>query len=266
MDKIYWSTGQFMLGSLVGTVAIAVFAVSIQLQQMYMMFSTSISGVFLPRVTAMISNQSSKKEISDLFIKTGRFQYIVMSFILSSFILFGKYFVVLWAGQDYEEAYIIALFFFIPLTVPLIQNLGIVILQARNQLKFRSVMYIIIAILSLFLQIPLIKLYGAIGSAIAISLALIIGQIIIMNIYYYKKQGLNIPKFWSEILSMSFVPFAISIISFFIISSYNPVTISKLLFSGFIFSVTYIIFFWNFSMNKYEKNIFSQTFKKFVKI
>ncbi|EKC45638.1 hypothetical protein OBE_16754, partial [human gut metagenome] len=32
-----------------------------------------------------------------------------------------------------------------PLTIPLIQNLGITILQARNQMEFRSILYIIIA-------------------------------------------------------------------------------------------------------------------------
>jgi O-antigen/teichoic acid export membrane protein len=53
MDRIYWSTGQFVLGAFAGPAAVAVFAVAIQLEQMYMSFSTAISGVFLPKVTAM---------------------------------------------------------------------------------------------------------------------------------------------------------------------------------------------------------------------
>lgn len=93
MDRIYWSTGQFVLGAMVGTVAVAVFAVAIQLQGMYMMFSTAIVGVFLPRVTAMVTKNNDKKELSDLFIRTGRVQYVVMAFILSGFIVFGKYFI-----------------------------------------------------------------------------------------------------------------------------------------------------------------------------
>ena len=78
---------------MVGTVAVAVFAVAIQLQGMYMMFSTAIVGVFLPRVTAMVTKNNDKKELSDLFIRTGRVQYVVMAFILSGFIVFGKYFI-----------------------------------------------------------------------------------------------------------------------------------------------------------------------------
>ena len=53
IDRLYWSTGQLVLGAFVGTAAVAVFAVGIQLEQMYMAFSTAISGVFLPKVTAM---------------------------------------------------------------------------------------------------------------------------------------------------------------------------------------------------------------------
>ena len=57
MDRIYWSTGQFILGIYRGAVAIAVYAVAIQLQSIYMLFSTAISGVFLPKVTAMVAKK-----------------------------------------------------------------------------------------------------------------------------------------------------------------------------------------------------------------
>lgn len=69
MDRIYWSTGQFVLGIYRGTAVVAVYAIAIQLLNMYMMFSTAISGVFLPRVTAMVSRHSSERDISDLFIE-----------------------------------------------------------------------------------------------------------------------------------------------------------------------------------------------------
>ena len=75
MDRIYWSTGQFVLGAYAGTVVVAIFAVAIQLEHMYMSFSTAISGVFLPKVTAMAVLDSDGKSISNLFIKVGRIQY-----------------------------------------------------------------------------------------------------------------------------------------------------------------------------------------------
>ena len=54
MDRIYWGTGQFVLGAVVGTTAVAIYAVAIQLLNMYMQFSNAISSLFLPKVTSML--------------------------------------------------------------------------------------------------------------------------------------------------------------------------------------------------------------------
>ena len=256
MDRIYWSTGQFVLGALVGTTAVAVFAVAIQLEHLYMQFSSAISGVFLPKVTAMVARNNDRKEISNLFIKTGRIQYIILAFILSGFIVFGRDFIKLWAGSEYEEAYLITLLFFVSLTIPLIQNLGITILQARNQMKFRSLLYIVIAVVSLVFQIVLAKQYSGFGCAIAIAGALFLGQGLIMNIYYLTKQGLDIISFWKEIGKMSVVPLFMIIVSFFIISFISLNTWLSLGVAIILFSAIYLPLFMHFSMNNYERNLF----------
>ena len=262
MDRIYWSTGQFVLGAMVGTVAVAVFAVAIQLQGMYMMFSTAIVGVFLPRVTAMVTKNNDKKELSDLFIRTGRVQYIVMAFILSGFIVFGKYFIHFWAGDGYDDAYTIALLFLVPLTIPLIQNLGITILQARNQMRFRSEVYVVIALVSLGFQIPLAKYYGGIGCAMAIAGALTLGQIIVMNIYYHKKQGLNIIGFWKEIIQMSIVPFLLCTAAICVLHYYPIHTFKNMCLGILIFTALYLPLFMKLSMNRYERTLVLAPIKK----
>lgn len=259
MDRIYWSTGQFVLGIYRGAAVVGIYAVAIQLQNMYMMFSTAISSVFLPKVTAMVARGNDREEISDLFIRTGRIQYIVMALILSGFIVFGKDFIHVWAGPGYEDAYTITLLFFIPLTVPLIQNLGIVIHQARNEMKFRSVLYIVIAIGCLVFSIPMAKAYGGIGCAIATSAALTLGQILIMNVYYQRKQGLDILKFWREIGKMTIAPAIVSVVAIGLMRSSNlefgsiPVLGCAIL----VFMLVYIPAFWAGSMNKSERQLFS---------
>ena len=257
MDRIYWSTGQFVLGIYKGSVAIAVYAVAIQLESMYMMFSTAISSVFLPKVTSMVTKGSSDEEISDLFIRTGRIQYIVMAYILSAFVVFGKQFIILWAGDDYADAYYLTLMFFVPLTVPLIQNLGILILQARNQMKFRSMLYIVIALCSLGLSIYLAQIYGGYGCAFATGMALLIGQGLIMNIYYQKKQRINIKVFWWEILKMSIVPAIFIVVGLYALNHFEPSNMTVLDFAKYLilYTVLYIPLFLIFSINKEEKDL-----------
>lgn len=263
MDRVYWSTGQFVLGAMVGTAAVAVFAIAIQLEGMYMQFSTAISSVFLPKVTAMVATNRSRKEISDLFIRTGRIQYIVLAYILSGFIIFGRQFIELWAGAGYSDAYMISLLFFIPLTVPLIQNLGITILQARNEMKFRSVLYIIIALVSLAMQIVLTRYFGGIGCAMGVSGALVVGQILIMNVYYRRRQDLDIKTFWKEISKMSIIPIVLIFSSMLVIRHFFALdSWGKLILGIAAFSLVYIPLFFRFSMTDDERNLFISMFHK----
>lgn len=256
VDKIYWSTDQLILGAVSGTVSVAIYSVGSTFNNYYMSFSTAISGVFLPKVTKMVTNGVSDKELSDLFIKTGRIQYIIMSFILSGFIIFGQEFINTWAGIDYASAYYIAIVVMIPLTIPLIENIGITILQAKNMHKFRSNVYIVIAILNLLGSIPLSKTYGEIGAAICTGISMIIGNIIIINIYYYKKINIDIPSFVRNIFIIT-IPVAISIIiGFFMNYIININGYLGIAIKGSIFAVIFFILMWIMGMNKYEKELF----------
>lgn len=256
MDRVYWSTGQFVLGAVAGTVAVSVFAVAIHLESMYLQFSTAISSVFLPRVTSMVALNANDEELSNLFIRTGRIQNLIMCLILFGFIVFGQQFVNLWAGYEYSDAYIMTLAFFISLYAPLIQNMGITILQARNQMRFRSLLYICLAVLALIAEVIFAKLWGGIGCAMAVAIALIIGQGIIMNIYYYKVQHLNIMRFWTEILKMDAAPFLLTFVAFyltrnvFIIDDWVNLSIGV-----FAFVVIYIALIIPCGMNAYERNL-----------
>lgn len=267
MDRIYWSTGQFVLGIFQGAIMVAVYAVAIQLSNLYIMFSTAISGLFLPKVMAMVTRNEDRKVISDLFIKTGRIQFIVIAFVLAGFIIFGRQFILLWAGEGYENAYWISLLFFIPLTVPLIQNLGITILQARNEMKFRSTLYVIIAIVSLGLSVPMAKSYGGIGCAFATALALTAGQIVVMNIYYQRKQDIDIIKFWKEIGKMSIIPFVVTLFSLLLIWKMNIdiSNITRLAGGIVLFSLFYLPLSWFGSMNASERSLFSGMILKLIK-
>ena len=267
IDRIYWSTGQFVLGIFRGAAMVAVYAVAIQLSNLYIMFSTAISGLFLPKVMAMVTRNEDRKVISDLFIRTGRIQFIVIAFVLAGFIIFGRQFILLWAGEGYENAYWISLLFFIPLTVPLIQNLGITILQARNEMKFRSTLYVIIAIASLGLSIPMAKSYGGIGCAFATALALTAGQIVVMNIYYQRKQDIDIIKFWKEIGKMSIIPFVVTLFSLLLIwkMDIDISNITRLAGGIVLFSLFYLPLSWFGSMNASERSLFSGMILKLIK-
>ena len=255
MDRLYWSSGQFVLGATSGTAEVAIFSVAIQLKIMFYAFSTAIAGVFLPKVTAMISNGASNDEISSLFIRVGRIQYIILAFILTGFILLGRPFVNLWAGENYDEAYPIALLFMVASLPDLIQNIGITILMARNELKYRSILLVSWAMVGVLLSILLSHWWGMLGCAIAISIGLIGGQGIMLNIYYKRKINLDILRFWLEIMKMSVIPIIIIALGFMILKQVPVVTSGQFASAATVLTLIYIPLFFRFSLNGYERGL-----------
>ncbi len=263
MDRIYWSTGQFILGAIIGTAAVAVYSVAIQLKQLYYSFSTSIVGVFLPRITSMVAQGSSDKQISDIFLRVGRIQFILVYCIFSGFVLVGDTFIHIWAGSGYDDAYIICVLFFGATMIPLIQNMGITILQARNELKYRSLLILTCSFVSLIIAIPVAKLYGGIGVAVVTSLAIIIGHGLLLNIYYYRKQRIDIISFWREILIIAIAPTFV-VFFFHILLCFYPITsLLQLLFAMCLYSMAYMLVSYKFSMNDYERDLVKSILFKF---
>lgn len=265
IDKVNWSLDQFILGAVSGTVATAIYSVAGKLNSMYMNFSTAISNVMLPKVTKMEDSKATNNEFTNIFIKTGRIQYLLMALIITGFVLFGQVFINWWAGEGYGEAYIIACILMIPITIPLIQNIGLSILQAKNLYKYRTIIFLGIAILNVAMSIPLAKVYGGIGAAIATSISLILGQGIILNIYYHKKVGINMIEFWKNIIKMTIpmffaVMFGVVLNVLFISDSIFVLALKIVL-----YTIVYCIVVWFFSMNEYEKNLIKKPIRKLLK-
>lgn len=204
IDQINWSIDKFLLGRISGTISVAVYSVGGQINSMYLQFSTSISNVFVPQVNRIVAEKNDDHELTNIFIKVGRVQFMVLSLIMTGFIYFGNSFINLWTGQGYSESYYVAILLIVPVTIPLIQNIGIEIQRAKNKHKARSIVYFIIAIANIFISIPLINILGTVGAAIGTAISLIVGNVLFMNWYYYRKLNINIPLFWKSMIC--FIP------------------------------------------------------------
>lgn len=253
IDRIYWGTDGVIIGKYIGVTAVGIYSIASIFNQLYMNFSTAISGVLFPKINRLIV-EDKHEEISNLFIKVGRLQYILLGLISSGFILFGKEFIYLWLGEGYSEVYKIALWIMIPpLTVPLIQNTGIAIMQARNMHQFRSVIYLFIAIGNVIASIILVKKYGVIGCAMATGISFMIGNILIMNIYYYKKLNLNISLFWKKILEITASVFIVIIFGVLLNKYFIDKNIKNFILKVLLYTCFYLVIIFKFNLTRLEK-------------
>lgn len=262
ISQINWSVDKVLLGYYYGTAVTAVYGVGSQIDSVYRSLSSSISSVFVPQVNRLVAEGDKNNELTKIFCRIGRLQWIVLAPILLGFIGFGKYFVKVWAGNEYGTSYYVALLLIVPVSVPLIQNIGIEIQRAKNKHQFRSIIYFIMAVLNICLSIPLCKTYGAAGCAIGTSVSLIVGNGIIMNWFYQKKLNLSVSLFWKEIfcLSRGMIPAALLVAALLII----PIewTILKFICYAMLFLCIYLLFMWMWGFNDDEKHLALHYLKK----
>lgn len=262
VDLLYWATDKLIIGWAVGASAVTVYNIGANFNSYLTGLSTAISGILTPKISAIVTKDQSQKELSDLFIRVGRLQFLIVSFIVSAFVVFGRWFLEIWLGSGYELAYPVALLTMIPVAVPLIQNTGLNILYVTNKHHFRSTVYLCIALTNIVLTFAWVETYGIVGAAAATGLSYVVGNILIMNWYYYRHIGLDIPLFWRNILKMTPQVLLFTVVGLYMIPKLEIHSWSAFLSAAAVFTALYYICSYVFMMNAYERELFADLLKK----
>lgn len=212
IDQVNWNVDKFLLGRMIGTSAVAVYGIGGQINTMYITMSTAVSNVFIPKINRIVATSDDNKELTEMMIRIGRIQFMILALVITGFVFFGRQFIQLWAGAEYGSAYAVALLLMIPVTIPLIQNLGIEIQRAKNMHRARSLVYTGLAVCNVILSIPMIRRFGVEGAALGTAVSMLLGNGLFMNWYYHNRIGLDMIVFWKAIVR--FVP-AVAIVSVF---------------------------------------------------
>ncbi len=267
VDEINWNSDRIVLGMFKGEEAVAVYGAAAQLNIYFMSMATMLTNVFVPRVHRLIAGGRPDKDVSDVFIKVGRIQFMIMCVIMIGFIAIGEGFMRFYTNESYVEqgAFTIALMLMIPTIVPSIQNLGGEIQQAKNKHAFRSITYLIVAVVNVALSIPLCMRFGGVGAALGTSFTVIVGKGLLMNWYYKKHIGLDIGAFWRAILRILLgmaVPLAVAIA---MAVFWEITTVSQLLLGGAGIAVLACVCMWTLGMNKDDREMIAGPLLRWLK-
>ena len=172
--------------------ALAVYAV-------YNSLVSALSGVFVPKATRLVTQNASGRELTDFIVHPGRYQAMIAVACICGFALFGRNFITIWIGPQYLDAYWVILMLMIPVTVPLVQNAAIAILDAALKRIYRSVILVIMAVINVIVSLLFIRYMGFWGAALGTVLSLIVGHGFLMNIYYAKEFRIEIGRMFGGI-------------------------------------------------------------------
>ena len=95
--------------------------------------------------------------------------------------------------------------------------------------------------------------------------SLVLGQILVMNVYYQVKQKIDIVRFWIEIIKMSIIPGVLTVLTYYVLQQYALDTVVKLVVGIVLYLVVYLPLFFTLSMNSYERDLILKPIKKILK-
>lgn len=264
VGQLYEATDIALIGAVptLSTIGVAVYNIGMVFNGMISSINAGLSSLLLPKANKMVFSEASPIILTDTAIRIGRIQTIILSLFIFGFIAFGRPFIYFYAGDNYADAYWIAILCMIPNAIPLVQSFCLNIVIARNENKFRALTYLCIAILNVIATWYALKLCGVIGAAIATSIASFLGAGIAMNWFYKYRVKLQIGRFWISIIKI--LPPVILLCSIFLISYkfINFYNIINLICGILIFIFAYIFLTWVLTMNNYEKDIIKNLFHK----
>lgn len=246
-----------ILGVFSGSTQIAIFAIAMTLEGYTWTFANALNGLFLPKVTRMVSDNENRHEVSNLMIKVGRIQLIIIGLLITGIIVLGKPFIILWMGPDFIPAYYVVLFLIVPGIITLSQEIASTLLYVVNEIKYRAILSISAAVLSVIIGIVLSPKLGALGSAIGVGLALVLCHVIGMNLVYSKVLKLEISRFFRSVHLKMLWPLIVSgSVSMLGQQYYQINSWFSFLISGSAFVFLYVVLVWNFVMYVEEKMLF----------
>ncbi|MBW9145264.1 oligosaccharide flippase family protein [Clostridium sp. CM027] len=257
--RIYWSTDQFILGMLVGAVPIAIYSIGSQFNGYFISFSNVISSMFLPKLTKLVAKEENKKELMNILVKISRIQFFIASFILIGFILVGKQFILMWAGEGYDLSYYIAILLMIPQMLSIVQSLFATMLEAMNKHRVKALIYLGVAIFNLILSLILVKSLGAIGCALGTAVGMIINSLL-NNLYYKFKLNLDMGYYWRNISNLILPTILCLGIGYMVVKFINPINYIDIFLFGVIFTTLHLLVFWMLGLNKSEKILIQSIF------
>ncbi len=194
-----------IIGAFKGPELVTIYSFGLLIFGMFEQLSMAISGVMLPTVTQVLKQDEGNRNIQQLIVNVGRVQFLLLGAAVVGFALLGQQFVQAWLGNGFEDVYIIVMVLMLPTLFELCVNVCLSVLRAKNMLGFRTAVLFASSALNLVITIIGVKYISYIAASAGTAISFILGSLLVMNIYYYKKLGFHMIRIYRGIMSRIWV-------------------------------------------------------------
>ena len=259
---------QILIGSIVSgsAVILAVYGIGTQIVQYYQSIGLAFTGVLMPGIVKLVEENASPDELTGEMVRIGRIVFMVLGIIWCGFAVFGREFVVLWAGIENADAYYVTLILMSAYIFVLTESVGTQILWAMNQHKEQAILKIVIVVVNIALTILLIKWNPLIGATIGTFISLMLGDVVVMNLIFKKKMHISLAQYYDRLFKGILPCLGFVLIVGYGLRCFLPMGWLWLCLKILALVVAYGLVMLRFGMTDYEKNLVSSILGKITHI
>lgn len=252
IGQVNWNLDRYILGNILGTGAVAIYAVGATFYRYCDGFSVILLNVLRPKIHKIQYTENAREGLNNILIKNGRIQFMVLALIITGYLFVGEWFIIhYYAGKEYIESFWVGLVLMFGGALSLLQKSAEEMQYAKDKQKIPAIIHIIAAILNIAISLILCKYYQAVGCALGTMVSIILGDIIVLNYYYQKYLDLDMIAFWKNVGRMF-----VGLIGPFVFGVFFSEKVNSWLsFAIFvcIYVIIYIISMYKFCLNEAEK-------------
>lgn len=262
-EQLQFNSGQFILGMHLGSESVAVWGITMIFVLNFRSISTAITNVYMPSYMNLVFT-NKKDEIGKLTNKMVRLQAIVIFAVLSNFVVFGRDFIQIWAGNTYIDSFVPAVIVMLSMSMSLLLDFTYLTQMAKNDLKYRVISLFACLVVSYVVIIPIMG-YSLLVFAIFMALSIFTGQVIAMIVYIKKKTEYNLREVIVNVCNVFSLPAVLVLVSLlvrrYLFPQVGSLSISNFVIGIFLFNIILITLYWLLIFNQEEKGMI----KRFIK-
>ena len=256
VTQINNSVDRVLLGRYASLQLVGLYAVAMQLYNMFNSFGGVIPGVSIPQISRLVYSGATDDEVTDYCASISRLQFLVLMMMTGGFALYGKHFVSCWTSEyNNHQVWIITLLIILPQVFEFIETPIFYVMKAKELQGVRSIILSCVAAGNIVISLIFLKISPTYGCAWGTFISFIVGNNILANIYYHKKVGINIPRYLKALFKGLLPAWLISLVIGGIINVIPGQGWGSLLLKCVLYVGVYVGLMCSFGLNKAERGL-----------
>lgn len=213
-DHLRFKIDSFIIAGFLGLNMVTIYFIASRLVEYFVQLITNSMGLLIP-VFSQFEGRGDFKSIRKIFLFATKLSATITFFVGGSIIFYGKYFIYVWMGPEYNASYPVLVILCTATMLGLIQNPSIGLLYGISKHKFYAISNTCEGALNLVLSLILVQLYGIYGVAMGTLIEMIVFKIFVQPVYSCRVIKIPVFEYYVQAILLPLIKLTFPMLIFF---------------------------------------------------